>query len=192
MLDTCACAVPATAPQIYDLYVWLARRFPNSFTDLEEAQARVAITQALIGESLERMAQKSGRKRERRAQRAEPGANEGRGPRSKSGSDKAAALTEKARRLRALADAARDELSQDQRDILDARINLVAPPRANLHEQLEQHRKQAGLAPGSPEYLQSVRDMLQNVSLAELELGNDTREHDTSGDRLDVDKDGTR
>lgn len=162
------------------MYVWLARRFPESFTDLEEARARLAVTQELIEESLQRMAERAeaqgARIVGRRLRRGTP--TDQQDQRVTSGQDGArvaAALAEKARRLRGAEAAAADSGGNDThapsgQAILDAPIPPVnAAPRATLHAQLERHRKQEGLARGSPEYLQSVRDMLRRVSLAELD-----------------------
>ena len=44
--------------QIFDLYVWLARRFPQEFDDLPHAQDGLLASQALIEESLQLMADK--------------------------------------------------------------------------------------------------------------------------------------
>ena len=41
--------------QMFDLYVWLARHFPEEFYELDEALAALEVTQQLIDESLERM-----------------------------------------------------------------------------------------------------------------------------------------
>jgi hypothetical protein len=44
-----------SAHAVFDLYTWLARKFPIEFIDLEAAQAAAIVTQALISEGLERI-----------------------------------------------------------------------------------------------------------------------------------------
>jgi len=113
-----ACCVvrgPLQTVQVFDMFVWLARRFPEEFYDLEHAQDGLEASQALIEQSLHHMAAKPRRRRKQRAQQRRHGSSDDTATREDAAGNSAVATE--------------DPTEDDAEDVLSLQLrSITAPP----------------------------------------------------------------